>query len=244
MPELLKHIAPTMRTVAGACAEALWPTRCAVCDAPGAVLCDECEASLDYLDLWRACPRCGAAFGRVQCTECSPTHLAHLGREDWPFDACASACVFDDAAGRIVRAFKDQGEQRLAAEIARIMARTLPADWPRCTLAYVPASAAAWRRRGFDHAELIARHLASELDCDATALFERPESRDQRALSRDQRIRNLQGRFKLRAGVQAPARVLLIDDVFTTGATLSDATDTLVAAGTEQVFCLTFARVM
>ena len=61
---------------AGSCAaELLWPTYCAACGAPGSVLCGQCRRSLAYIDWWRACPRCGAPFGRIQCTECNAVML-------------------------------------------------------------------------------------------------------------------------------------------------------------------------
>lgn len=50
---------------AEALAETVWPTRCAVCDAPGEPLCEHCRTALRYVDWWRACPRCGAPFGRL-----------------------------------------------------------------------------------------------------------------------------------------------------------------------------------
>ena len=103
--------------------ETLWPTRCAVCDASGDLLCDACAARLPYIDTWRACPRCGAPFGRVQCTECNRIMLAAGNRERLPVERMASALVLTPSARRVVCAYKDQGERRLAAVMARLMAR-------------------------------------------------------------------------------------------------------------------------
>ena len=223
-------------------AETLWPTRCALCDMPGAVLCARCAANLAYVDWWRACRRCGAPFGLVQCDACNPVTLGRIGREGWPFAGCASAVSFDDAAGRLVRTFKDQGEQRLAANMAAAMTRTLPPGWRFDAVTFVPATLPAFRHRGFDHAELVAREVACRLQMPCMPSLERPRTRDQRALSAKQRIANLSGRFRALPGI-AFQRPLLVDDVYTTGATLCAATDALIAAGCEEVFCLTFARV-
>ncbi|MEO2484083.1 double zinc ribbon domain-containing protein, partial [Eggerthella lenta] len=95
------------RGAAEAIAETLWPTRCAVCDTPGEVLCAPCSLNLSHIDWWRACPRCGAPFGRVQCSECNDVLMSVAGRDEPPFDACTSAVAFDDAAARIVRTWKD-----------------------------------------------------------------------------------------------------------------------------------------
>ena len=71
----------------------------------------------------------------------------------------------------------------------------------------------------------------------------RPRTFDQRALGRRGRIHNLQGRFQTLPGATVPARILLIDDVCTTGSTMNAACDALRAAGAVELHCLVFARV-
>ncbi len=243
MPDTSSILRSCVTDVTEAIAETLWPTRCAVCDAPGDVLCGKCRRDLPYIDWWRACPRCGAPFGRVQCTECNPVVLTRLERERLPHDGCASAVAFDEGPARIVRTYKDHGERRLADDIARIMTQTVPPAWPIDMITFVPASAAAVRRRGFDHAELLSTKLAHLLNAPCTATLARPRTRDQRSLSRRGRLQNTAGRFSTIPGSSPPRRLLLVDDVHTTGATLFDATDALKRAGAHEVRCLTFARV-
>lgn len=223
-------------------AETLWPTRCAVCDTLGTVLCERCAGALPNVDWWRACHRCGAPFGRVQCDLCNPVSLSRIGREELPYAGCASAVLFDDRAGRVVRVFKDQGEQRLSSVMAAMMTRMVPPDWRFDAVTFVPATLAAVRYRGFDHARLVARDVAGELGLACTETLARPKTRDQRALTGAQRIANLAGRFHA-IDCAMPRRVLLVDDVYTTGATLCAATDALHEAGCDRVYCLTFARV-
>ncbi len=239
-------------------AELVWPTRCAVCDAPGYLLCPTCLAALPYIDQWRACPLCGGPFGLMQCTECNDVMLATLGRTALPFASCSSALVFNTMSRRIVTAYKDQGEQRLAANMASMMApliaprlyhehthaRETPTSTPTAptTLCFIPASKKSMRKRGFDHAELLARSLAQITALPCAALLMRPHTHDQRALSRHERAENMSGAFAVYKGMRVPKRVLLIDDVCTTGATLMSASDALKAAGCKEVHCLTFAR--
>ena len=230
------------RAVGEVAAETLWPTRCALCDRPGAVLCEHCAAKLPHLDWWRACPRCGAPFGRVQCDLCNSVALGRIGRSELPFEGCASAMMFDRATGRLVRVFKDQGEQRLSAVMAASMALMVPPAWRFDAVTFVPATLAAVRHRGFDHAQLIASDVARKVGAPCIEALARPKTRDQRALTGMQRIANLSGRF-CALDRRLPRRLLLVDDVYTTGATLCAASDALRAAGCDEVFCLTYARV-
>ncbi|MFR6014677.1 MAG: ComF family protein [Eggerthella lenta] len=233
------------RGAAEAIAETLWPTRCAVCDTPGEVLCAPCSLNLSHIDWWRACPRCGAPFGRVQCSECNDVLMSVAGRDEPPFDACTSAVAFDDAAARIVRTWKDAGERRLAGAMATLMAPMAPPSWlaDHPCIVPVPATAAARRRRGFDHGEELAQALADRLGLAVAPVLARPRSRDQRALARRDRLANMEGRFIPLPGASAFPSVILVDDVYTTGATLFAATDAVRVAGAATVRCLTFARV-
>ena len=95
----------------------------------------------------------------------------------------------------------------------------------------VPATAAARRRRGFDHGEELAQALADRLGLAVAPVLARPRSRDQRALARRDRLANMEGRFIPLPGASAFPSVILVDDVYTTGATLFAATDAVRVAG-------------
>ena len=151
--------------------------------------------------------------------------------------------MFSPRTGKIVRVFKDQGERRLASNMATMMQHAMPPDWVFDAIVHVPATKAAYRRRGFDHAELIARSLSYRTGVKLVGGLARPKTHDQRKLSGAQRVENLIGSFAARPDACYGRRVLLVDDVYTTGATLCAATDALLAAGAREVRCLTFARV-
>ena len=210
--------------------ETLWPTRCACCDRPGNVICPACMAALEYLDYWNACPRCGASWGRLQCARCA------LGQEDPPLHAtpCLSALRYEGRAATLIRTYKDQGERRLAPVLALIVARVLPPSWTvwAQALTFVTASKQARRRRGFDHMEHICLELAKITGIPCLKLLGEPRTQDQRALGRSGRLLNTVGRFSAVAWSKS-LRVILIDDVMTTGATLFDAKRALEEQGHE-----------
>lgn len=240
----IKQAQDAARLLLGIFEEALWPTRCAICDEPDYLLCPSCQRKLPYIDSCRACKRCGAPFGAVQCSECNPVMLEGLGLTSLPCTAAASAVMLDDNARRIVSVYKDSGERRLARVIAEIMCNYADPAWlgDPLSLSYLPASPTAFKRRGFDHAELIAHEASRILRTPCAMLLDRPKTLDQRALSRKDRAQNMEKAMKVRADAKIPQRVLLVDDVYTTGSSLYAASKALSSAGAEEVFCLTFAR--
>lgn len=138
------------------------------------------------------------------------------------------------------------------AERSREISSSLPLqDWTQWAdaLVYVPASPEALLRRGFDHmervAEIVARRTGMAL---VHALVSCKGARDQRELGRGERLANRSGSFSLIAGAMTeadalPRRIILIDDVFTTGATLSAATHVLLDGGAHEIRTVTCCRV-
>ena len=179
----------------------------------------------------------------MQCDLCNPVGLGRVGRDELPFAGCASATVFDDATGSLVRVYKDHGERRLASVLAGYMARAVAPAWEFDAVTFVPATKAAFRTRGFDHCQELAQSFAGLLGAPVVCALDRPVACDQRALNGRERIANLRKGMRAFDAVAQGRRLLLVDDVFTTGSTLCAATDALVAAGSAQVFCLTFSRV-
>ncbi len=224
--------------------ELLWPTRCAVCDRLGSVLCPDCCHGLPAIDLWAACPLCGAPQGRIQCCECNPVLLQAAGIETLAMDQVVSVFELNEQARRVVVAFKDEGELRLAREMAQAMARYVSPEWVTRLQGVIPipASEQAYRRRGYDHGELLAEALAQELDLPCLAVLDRPSTRDQRALGRAQRLQNMATSFQVSMVDAILETVLVVDDVYTTGATLHHASTALRAAGVQEILGVTFAR--
>ena len=234
------------RELKQAAAETLWTTRCVICDTPGKSLCDRCRRNLPYVDRWLACPRCGAPQGRLQCAECNSYTLDRAGREKTPFTRCVSAVRFEDTARSVVLSYKDAGERALAHDIARILCDSIPYDWPAKAKAvtFIPSDVKKRRQRGFDHMAPIAAECAEILGLPCRKTLAKRPSNDQRGLTRLERFANMADAFTVLPDSVAPGLpFILIDDVYTTGATLYTACDALVASGGVAPLCATFARV-
>ena len=162
-----------------------------------------------------------------------------------PYTQAISAVSYDETAQRIVSTYKDRNEQRLAKDMAAIMARYIPREWieGELSITFIPASTAAFRKRGFDHAELLAQNIADITGLELVRIFARPETFDQRKLTRAERMANMKGQLKLQPNTPIPRTLLIVDDVCTTGSTLFAACEALSDTSAENLYCLTFARV-
>jgi predicted amidophosphoribosyltransferase len=211
----------------------LLPVRCVVCAAPSCLLCEPCRAGLRRLD-GRSCARCGAptAWPVARCRECQGRRLA--------FASARSAVAYDAAAKAVVSAWKEHGLRGLGQEASEVVAEVVPR--PRAhTVTFVPPDADRSLRRGHHPAETLARLLATRWELAAAALLVRPQpAPPQRGLGLAERRRNVRGAFGARG--PAPARVVLVDDVYTSGATAAAAASALRKAGARHVDVITFAR--
>jgi predicted amidophosphoribosyltransferase len=217
-----------------ALAELFAPTRCAGCDLPGSLVCDRCAAELARLDPDESCPRCGAPFGALVCTECWSTSYA--------FEETTALGELARPLSRAVVLHKDAGERRLGPELGARLGVSVARRWRGWpdTVTWVPPTAKALARRGFDHAAALAEPVALALGVPATPLLARRAARDQRSLDRAARARNAASTFVALGEIEG--RVLIVDDVFTTGATLDAAAAELLDAGAEAVRAAVVAR--
>ena len=219
------------------------PGRCAVCHAwPAAALCEECVALF--------------AQPQHRCRSCAtrlPPNLAQCGacvRQAPPLARVLAAVDYDYPWAQLVRAFKFHADIAWARSFARLM-RSTPwvepalevADW----IIPMPLSAQRLRERGFNQSLVLARALARELPTkvqDGVILRIR-DTLPQSSLPHPQRQANVAQAFVVHPDRFAALRgkkVLLLDDVMTTGASLHAAAGALLHAGAQPVTALVFAR--
>jgi len=167
-----------------------------------------------------------------RCAECTGRRLA--------FASARAAVEYDEPVRQVVAAWKERGLRRLAEWAAGIVVEHVRRPDAAC-LAPVPADPDRRLKRGPHAAERLAGELGKLWDLPVEPLLARTRSSHrQRGLSQAARRRNVVGAF--RPAGRAPARVALIDDVYTTGATVNAAASTLRKGGARRVEIVTFAR--
>ena len=239
-----------LRELADAAMDLVWPRRCAVegcgrpVDRPGRHMCSACFAALPYHDR-RGCRICGAVPAADEpndftCADCLENPPA--------YDLCRSAVRHEFAGRQLVLDLKFRRWTWLQEDLVDLLegAARAKLDLPEVDVV-VPVPLCRGRRfaRRFNQAELLAEGMAARIDrlCLPGALVRTRDTGHQSRLGGKARRDNVKGAFEARRPELLRGRtVLLVDDVSTTGATLSECAATLKKAGAARVWCLTVSR--
>jgi predicted amidophosphoribosyltransferase len=215
------------------------PPTCAACGVPvgrpGILVCGECLRALPWLR-GRRCPRC--ALPRHSARGCPAAGAAFAGA--W------APLAYDGSARALIAALKFRGAVAVAGLMGAQLAANLPAALrgpPAPALVPVPAHPVRRRRRGFDPAAALAATVAERSGLPLESLLRRRD-RAPRQVGLGRAQRRHAGRLAIEATRAPPGRVLLIDDVHTTGATLDACARALVGAGCGEVVAVTYARAL
>ena len=226
--------------------EFLFPSACPLCDAPVSVdgeLCADCWTSFNWIGR-PCCVRCGYPFPadldlgtRPLCPKCASGETS--------LDFIRSACVYDDVSRLAMLPFKHGGRIRYASFMSRAMMWALRdiGVQPDIILP-VPLAYRRLFHRGYNQAALLARPIARAygvtMDLDCVRREYRP---DMGHKSAPQRAENIRGVFRvIHPDAVRGRRILLVDDVMTTGATFSELSRVLRNAGATAVYGVTFCR--
>lgn len=207
------------------------PALCIGCDYRGDVICKNCFATI--IAVRQRCYLCGRENNGEVCDGCA-------GRSP-----LASLTVGGDYEGLLreaVLALKNNGARGAAWRLARLMdpsLRKLGAGVDLIT--WVPVSPTRRRERGYNQAELLGRALARQLGVPARAILGRTTSLHQTGASRAQRLAQVAGGFYSMRRVDG-LKILLVDDVATTTATLEECARGLLEAGAAEVRAVVAAR--
>jgi ComF family protein len=219
----------------------VFPPQCAVCRTPGALLCGRCVQQFPRV-IAPICERCG-------CPTDHPGLCYACRRSPLSIDGVRSVVVHADGARQAIHRFKYEGASALAAPLADLMADywsrdPLPADvWVA-----VPLHIARERERGYNQSYLLGREFGRRVGLPPLrgTLKRARRTRPQVGLTAGERRVNVEGAFTYCPPRQGDGvrglRVLLVDDVCTTGATLEACSVALMAAGAVSVWGFTLAR--
>ena len=237
MPANLKTI---LGRVTHSALDFLLPMRCLGCGREGGLLCAPCIAALPRL----APPYCDlcAAVGIVgECRYCRE-QARQQGR---PLDGLRAPYVFQGAVRDVVHRFKYENARAAGPLLGRLLAEYLADNpLPGDRLIPVPLHPTKQRERGYNQAELLAKEVGKTvgLPVDVKLLYRARNTPAQvRAANRQQRIANTADAFAARSSA-AGQSLILIDDVSTTGSTLTAAAAALKQAGAASVWALVLAR--
>jgi predicted amidophosphoribosyltransferase len=211
------------------------PPRCAACHAPTprapGLLCGACRRALPWLPA-DCCRRCAL-----------PRPCGRCPARDAPFCAAWAAVAYEGVAREALHALKFAAARPLADVMAAHIAAGAPPGILAGAIVAVPAHPGRRRTRGFDPAQLVARALARRTGLPLVAALARGGA-PTRQLGASREIRRMAGRLDIRARGTAPERVVLVDDVHTTGSTLSACGVALRGSGSRQISAVTWARTL
>jgi len=222
----------------------LFPRRCPVCGEivlpKGQRICPPCVKKLDFVREPR-CLKCGRTLADEQARYCHSCETRERS-----FEKNLALLFYDDCMRRTMAAVKYHHKKEYLAPLGRLLALKFAAELKNfradCLLP-VPLHPERRRSRGFNQAEELSRELAREtgIPLFTDVLLREKKTVAQKSLGADARIRNLASAFRAEEGLvreRKIRRVILVDDIYTTGSTLEACSQVLRAAGVERVLCI------
>ena len=220
----------------------IFPPRCVICKSKSRkIICEDCLGKIVYLKP-PICGVCGKPWDKYfegsLCEDCA--------KGGAPFSLARSVALYDGMLKEAIHKFKFDGKRKIAPYLSKLLVAYLQyGDIPIKDINVVipiPLSKKREKQRGYNQSKLltegIARHYSIPLD-DAS-LKKIRDVTPQFELSRKERLQNIRGAF--RSSQLAGKKILLIDDIYTTGATAREAASALKTAGAKNVYVLTLAR--
>ncbi len=232
----MAHVVEVLQRVQKGLLDLIFPPRCVGCRQVGCQLCAQCREQIEYIHP-PLCPRCGRALAASQL--CPSCRLAPL-----QIDGIRSVAIFDGPLRQAIHRFKYTRWQELASIFGEMLggywrAAPLPAD----VIVPVPLHPNRLRERGYNQAALLAREVGEQTGLPVVehSLLRIRETLPQVTLNARQRKENVRAAFRCVDDTLRGQRVLLMDDVCTTGATL-EACSVALRQQVASVWALTLAR--
>jgi ComF family protein len=209
------------------------PHICKGCGQTGAGLCESCFFDI-ISEKYGHCLVCGAVTNRGLCRQCAAKT---------PFDRVFVVGERRGVLKHLVGDYKYNSERGNTGIMVRLLDETLPILPDNCLVVPIPTIAPHIRRRGFGHTELVGKGLAKlrHLEYDGK-LLQRANNSVQHGLTVAERRQQAKHTFRLGRNHHIPGEILLFDDIYTTGATITAAAKLLKNAGVKTINLAIIAR--
>ena len=223
--------------------ELLYPRRCAVCDKPvdkmGRYICTKCHPKIKYVQT-PFCMKCGKGLkddSSEYCEDCE--NSAHV------YTRCRALYEYNTIKEAIYR-LKYEGRREYADFFGKDLARKLGSEikgWKADAIIPVPLHKDREKQRGYNQAALIANVLGRELDIPVKdrLIFRKRATLAQKQLNSKERQNNLKNAFKIGQNDVKLKTVIVVDDIYTTGATMDEVARSLKRAGVKEIYCISLA---
>lgn len=220
-------------------ANVLYPGKCPICEkvtgTASISCCSSCERELPFITGER-CMKCGKPVAEEEtqyCLDCSKKkHLFEQGLALWSYDSRVKQAVYR---------FKYKNRREYAAYFGRELVRHYYRQmegWGADAVLPVPLHAKRYKKRGFNQAELLAKEIGRYLHLPVYAdfLLRMKNTKPQKELNEKERQKNLKNAFKIDENSVKLKKVILVDDIYTTGATVDIISEVLKEAGIDKVY--------
>ncbi|MBE5949407.1 MAG: ComF family protein [Lachnospiraceae bacterium] len=217
----------------------LFPRRCPICSdiamPKGELVCSECVDNIPYIRGPR-CYRCGKELRDERteyCFDCSK-HTMYYERG-------VSLFRYNQVMRRAMDGFKYKNRREYAdfftTELIRVYGDVLQ-NWEADAVIPIPIHKSRWRIRGYNQAELLAEPLGKflQIPMETKLIVRTRKTKPQNKLNDKERQKNIEGAFKIQENVVQLKKVILVDDIYTTGSTINACAKLLREAGVEQVY--------
>lgn len=219
----------------------LYPPRCPVCDRIyGEGICDSCRQKLIYIEE-DFCLKCGKPLSdsrQEYCMDCRKRKHAYLqGRALFSYQGAIRKSLY-----RLKYANRREYACWYGEEMAKCLGKWI--SQKRITkIVPIPLHPARKRQRGYNQAALLARSIGRYMNIpvDEQLLYRVKKTAPQKALTGQERKANLRNAFEIRKSIRPGERILLVDDIYTTGSTVDAAAECLQRAGKCRIYVITTA---
>lgn len=234
MKKMIKEISDYVLSI-------FFPNRCIFCDEltqSGEDMCVQCEDELPWID-GEICQLCGVEKSKCVCK----------GRHGQYYDGIAAPLYYEGNAKRCIHSFKFRDNKDYYRQLSTLMTDTFKKRFDSVKIdyvTYIPMTAKSTKKRGYNQSRLLAKQIAENLGIEFAdnLLIKLYETKSQHDCKSIVRKGNLLGVFDVNESYNIDGKnILIVDDVKTSGSTLSESGKMLYLYGVNQVFCLTAALV-